>query len=97
MSARIINGRSLMRCPVHGRKDVEAVGVVSMFRPKASHMMPTKAAMITTTTGARLTRKSPKSSPGGGADEDVGRVTDQCRGAADVRGKDLADQIRKRR
>ena len=35
----------------------------SIDRPKATHMTPTKATMMMTTTGARLTRKSPKSSP----------------------------------
>ena len=45
------------------RQDVQAVCVVLHGPPNASHMIPTKATMMMTTTGARFTRKSPKSSP----------------------------------
>ena len=64
MSARIINGRSLMAAAgsTVARTSSRSASS-SMFRPKASHMIPTKATMMMTTTGARLTRKSPKSSP----------------------------------
>ena len=60
--ARIISGRSVIAAAGSTRARMSMRSASSsMDRPKASHMIPTNATMISTTTGARLTRNAPKS------------------------------------
>ena len=64
-SARIISGRSVIAAAGSSAAITSSRSSSSAPRvaPNHSHRIARKTAMITTTTGARLTRKSPKSSP----------------------------------
>ena len=69
-------------------------GVVFRSRPQTQWIMIACTTITTMMTGARWMTKSLKREPDLRADQDVGRIADQRRGAADVGGEDLGEQER---
>ena len=82
---------------VHRRQDVQPVGVVLHPPAEGEPHDPDEGDHDHDDDRREIDEEVAEVEPGGRADEDVGRVADQGRGAADVRGEDLADQVREGR
>ena len=81
---------------IHRGEDVQAVGVVLHGPAEGQPHDPDEGEHDDDHDRREVDQEVAEVEPGRGADEDVRRVADEGRGAADVRGEDLADQVRER-